>query len=95
MLRQDRELSHDHRQLAIVLGVEIEGDFVFARHFRARHVLVVEAHARIGGLVHFEAVNHVLGRDLLAVMPARLVAKLEGDRGVIVRIGRPFGDQSI
>ena len=95
MFGQDGELTHDHRQLAIVLHVEIEGDLVLPRRFGPRHVLVVEAHARIGGLVHLEAVDDVLGRDRLAVMPACLVAELEGDRGVVGRIGGPFGDQAV
>ena len=95
MLGQDGELPHDHRQLAIVLHVEIEGDLVLAGRFGARHVLVVEAHARIGGLVRLEAEDHVVRRDLGAVMPARVVAELEGDRGIVGRIGRPFGDQPV
>ena len=95
MLRQDGELAHDHRQLAIAFHVEGERHLVRAGRFGLRHVLVIERHAGIGGLVHVEAVDHVLGRDRRAVVPARLVAKLEGHRGIVGRIGRPFGDQPI
>ena len=95
MLGQNGELAHDHRQLAIAFHVEGEGHLVRAGRLGLRHVLVIERHARVGCLVHLKAVDDVLGRDRLAVMPARFVAKLEGDRGEVRRVGRPFGDQAI
>ena len=95
MLGKDGELTHDHRQLAVALGVEIEGDLVGPGRLGARDVLVIEAHARVGLLVHAERIDHVLRRDGRAVLPARLVAQLERDRGIIGRIARPFGDQPV
>jgi len=95
MLRQHGKLTHDHGKLAIVLHVEIEGDLVVSGRFGARDVLVIKPHARVGGLVHLQAVNDVLRRDRRAVMPARLFAEMEGDRGIVGGIGRPFGDQAV
>ncbi len=95
MLRQDSELAHDHGQLAVVLHVEIEGDLVRPGRLGARDVLVIEAHARIGVFVHPERIDHVVGRDRRAVVPARFVAELEGDRGIVWRKARPLGDQPV
>ncbi len=95
MLGQDGELAHDHGQLTIALHVEAEGDLVGSGGFRLGDILVIERHARIGGLVDLEAIDDVLGRDGRAVMPARSLAELEGDRGKVGRVRGPFGDQAI
>ena len=95
MLGQDGELAHDHRQLAIALHVKGEGHLVWPGRFSLCHVLVVETHARVRLLVDIEAVDDVLGGDRLAVMPARLVAKLERHRGEVRRVGSPLGDQPV
>ena len=96
MLGQDGELAHDHRQLAIALHVEGEGDLVRRRSPRPSTRSCSRAPMRgLAALFDLEAEDHVLGRDRRAVMPARFVAELEGDRGEVGRVGRPFGDQPV
>mgnify|MGYP003694139975 CR=1 FL=1 len=75
--------------------VEGEGHLVRPGLLRLRHVLVIERHARIGRLVHLEAIDDVLRRDRRSVIPACFVAELEGHRREVGRIRRPFGDQAV
>ena len=74
MLREDLELAHDVRQLAIARAVEGEGHLALAGDFSLCHVAVVEAGVRIvlDGLL--EAPDHVLRGHRLAVVPAGLRA---------------------
>ncbi len=95
MLGQDRQLADDHRQLAVALDVEDERDLIVAGLLGLGHVLVVEGEVRRRLLDGVEREDHVLGRDRLAVMEARLRTQLEGRGAEVVGKGDPFGEQAI
>ena len=95
MLRQDRHLPDDLRQLAIALHVEAECHFALARLFGRGHIGVIGAIEGIVLLQRLERPDHVFRLHLLAVMKARALAQHIGDGGIIRRVAYTFGKQPI
>ena len=95
VLRQDRKLAHDLRELAVFLLVEGEGDLALAGLLCVTDVLVVQGVLRVVGLQGFEGEDHIHGRHRLAVVPARLRAQPIGDGGEIGRVAHGFRQEAV
>ena len=96
VLRQDRHLADDQRQLPVAGLGERELDPPLAELLRARDAAVVESVEGMSlGLERLERPDHVVHGDRLAVVPARLGSQVEDHPGTILRPFDGLGDEAV
>ena len=95
MLRQHAELTQDHRHFTVTRRIEDEGDLALAGLLDLHDVAIVGRLHRAVLLDHFHREDHVLDRDRLAIVVARVGAQAERRRREVGRMADRFGDQPI
>ncbi len=96
MLRQDRHLAGDQRQLAVAGLLEDELHAPLADPLGAVDRAVVEAVEWLAlGLQRLQREDDVVDGDRLAVVPTRLRPQGEGHPRSVVRPLDPLGDQAV
>jgi hypothetical protein len=96
MLRQDRHLAGDQRQLAVPRLLKEELDLALTNLLRPVDCTVIEPEKRLSFRPQrFQREDHVIHGDRLAVVPARLRSQRKRDPGPIFRPFDRFGDEPV